>query len=218
MKFVSFVPLKLKSQRLPGKTLKLLGDKPLCYYIFKTLLSIMEDVYVFCSDESIMDHLPTGVQFLQRDASLDRDETLGLEIYQSFASKVESDVYVLAHATSPLTRIETVQSGLQAIKEGYDSAFTVQKFQTFAWHNHKPINYDLNLIPRTQDLSPVYIETSGLFIFKKEVLEKNRRIGDNPFLIEVDGFEGVDIDTIKEFNLAAILIDQLKMVSSPVQC
>ena len=52
---VSFIPIKLNNQRLPGKNLLPLGDKAMCSYIFDTVKQIdeIDEKYVYCSDESI---------------------------------------------------------------------------------------------------------------------------------------------------------------------
>ena len=90
--------------------------------------------------------------------------------------------------------------------EKYDSAFTVEKIQTFMWGNGKPINFDPDHFPRTQDLNPIYMETSGAFVFPKYVFEKyNRRIGVSPCLVEVDNFESCDIDTEYDMTVAQAL-------------
>ena len=70
------------------------------------------------------------------------------------------------------------------------------------------MNYDLNDVPRTQDLEPVWAETSGFFIFRKEVFtEYNRRIGFKPYIQEVSGAEAVDIDEKEDYVLACKLAE-----------
>lgn len=170
MKTVAFVPIRLNSQRVSGKNLRLLGGEPLMCHILRTLTRVegIDEVYVFCSDERIRELLPEGVRFLQRSAELDRDTTLGREIYNAFTARVEADLYVLAHATSPFIRPETISGALAKVQSGeYDSAFSAEKIQTFAWFKGRPLNYALDNIPRTQTIEPVYIETSAFFIFPR---------------------------------------------------
>ena len=82
MKTVAFVPLRLNSQRVAGKNLRLLGGEPLMCHILRTLADIGEinEVYAYCSDERNCEYLPRGVRFLRRSPGLDRDTTLGREI------------------------------------------------------------------------------------------------------------------------------------------
>ena len=72
MKIVSFVPIKLNNQRLPGKNLLPLNGHPLCEYIFNSINKIEEidEKYVYCSDESIRKYMPEGLKFLKRDKYL----------------------------------------------------------------------------------------------------------------------------------------------------
>lgn len=209
-KVVAFVPIKLNSQRLPFKNKLPLGEKPMAYYICNSLLKVqsIDEVYVYCSNEEVMGYVPSGVTFLKRDSNLDGDLVKGKDIYNSFINEVDSDIYILAHTTSPFLKAESIENALYKIlNEGYDSALSVQKIQTFAWYNGKTINYDLNDIPRTQDIKPILIETSGFFMFEKNIFTQHgRRIGFNPYLQEVDGVEAIDIDTKEDYEFALKLI------------
>lgn len=209
MKTVAFVPIRLNSQRVTGKNLRPLSGSPLMCHILKTLTETegIDEVYVYCSDESIRPLLPEGVRFLRRNPSLDRDTTLGREIYDAFTSEVDADLYVLAHATSPFIRPATIAGALGKVKSGeYDSAFSAERIQTFAWFGGRPLNYRLDNIPRTQTIEPVYIETSAFFIFPKRLwCEQGRRIGDRPWMAVVDRIEGLDIDYPEDFAMAEII-------------
>lgn len=152
MKTVAFVPIRLNSKRVVGKNLKMLGDKPLMCYVLETLTKVkgVDEVYCYCSNEDVIKFLPEGVKFLKRPDFLDRDETLGKEIYEEFTKTVDADVYILAHTTSPFMKIDTFENALnKVVNEDYDSAFSAEKIQTFAWYKGKTLNYDLKEIPRT---------------------------------------------------------------------
>lgn len=209
MKVVAFVPIKLNSQRLPHKNILPIAGHPLCWHLCNTLLKVnnIDEVYVYCSDERVTDYIPEGVILKKRDKKLDGDLVKGFDIYRSFISEVDADVYVLAHTTSPFIKQESIDNALKHIVSGSnDSAFTAEKIQTFAWYKDKPINYDLNDVPRTQDLEPIWVETSAFFMFKKEIFtDYNRRIGFNPYIQEVSGIEAIDIDEKKDYDLACQL-------------
>ena len=210
MKTVAFVPIRLNSKRVVGKNLKMLGDKPLLCYILDTLVKVkrIDEIYVYCSSEEIIKYLPQGVKFLKRPEFLDRDETLGKEIYEEFTKTVDADVYILAHTTSPFMKVTTVENALNKIlDDDYDSAFSAEKIQTFAWFKGKTLNYDLKEIPRTQTIEPVYVETSAFFMFKRDVWKVHKqRIGFKPYFSIVDKIEGVDIDWPEDFEFAEQLI------------
>lgn len=213
MKTVAFVPMKLNNERLQGKNTKSFsGGKPLCHYILKALKKVKEidEIYVYCSDPSILFYVPEGVKFLKRDSALDGSKVKINEVLRAFAEDVEADTYVLAHATAPFIKAETIGRGIQGIESGeYDSALTVLRQQDFFWMDGKPWNYDVKEIPRTQDMKPLYRETTGLYIYKRHLItEENRRIGDCPLLLEVDQVEAVDINEPEDFVVAEALYHQ----------
>ncbi len=209
MKTVAFIPIKLNSQRLPHKNILPLAGHPLCWHVCNTLNQVrgLDKVYVYCSDPSIKHYIPEETEFLQRPAWLDGDIVKGFDIYREFIKIIDADVYFLAHTTSPFIRVSSCQTALDHVLSGEnDSAFSAERIQTFVWYHDKPINYDLNDVPRTQDLDPIWVETSAFFIFRKEIFTlHNRRIGFKPYIQEVSGIEAVDIDEKKDYDLACML-------------
>lgn len=212
MKIIAVVPMKLNNRRLPQKNTKpFTNGKPLCTYILNTLKSIeeIEDIYVYCSNPMIKEFIPDGVKYLHRSEDLDQDTTSMTEILCCFAKEVDADIYVMTHTTAPFITVESIELGIKAVlNDGYDSSFAAQKVQDFLWKDGKPFNYALDNIPRTQDLEPLYMETSGFYIYKKDVIRNlRRRIGENPFIVEVGEIEGVDIDEAEEFIIADSLFN-----------
>lgn len=207
MRIVAVVPMKLNNRRLPQKnTMAFHNGNPLCTYILETLLSckMIDGVYVYCSNEEIKDYLPAGCIYKKRDVRFDTDSTSMNEILIAFAKEVQADVYVMTHTTAPFVRRESIERGIQAVlKEGYDSALAVKRVQDFMWRDGKPFNYDLCNIPRTQDLEPIYEETSGFYVYTGNVIcEMGRRIGIHPYMVEVGEIEGIDIDEKEDFIIA----------------
>lgn len=214
MKTVAIVPMKLNNRRLPQKNTKpFTNGKPLCHYILSTLLTVdgIDEVYVYCSNPDIQEFIPNGVKYLRRSENLDQDSTKMNEVLKCFAKDVSADIYVMTHTTAPFITRESISKGLKAVESGeYDSSFAAKKLQDFLWKDGAPFNYELDSIPRTQDLPPLYEETSGFYIYKKEVImELNRRIGDKPFIVEVSEIESVDIDEAEDFMIADAIFNQI---------
>lgn len=205
-KIVSFIPIKLNNQRLPGKNLLPLHGRPACSYIFDIISQVkgIDEKYVFCSDESICDYMPEGLTFFKREKWLDGFEVKGLDIIGNFIENVDADIYVLTHVTSPFMKPSSFETAISKIvNDGYDSAFAAECMQGYCWYQGKPVNYNMEDIVTTQNLEPVYMETGGFFIFRKEVFTKHhRRIGFHPYMHVIDHFEGVDIDTKEDFDYA----------------
>lgn len=214
MNITAIVPMKLNNRRLPQKNTKsFTGGEPLCKYILSTLLKVdgIDEVYVYCSNPDIQEYLPEGVKYLKRSESLDQDTTKMNEVLQCFAADVPSDIYVMTHTTAPFISAESIKKGLDAVKSGeYDSSFAAKKLQDFLWKDGRPFNYALDNIPRTQDLEPLYEETSGFYIYKSEVMTRmGRRIGEKPFIVEVGEIESIDIDEPEDFAIADAVFNHI---------
>lgn len=214
MKTIAVVPMKLNNRRLPQKNTKCFTNgKPLCWYILLTLLTVegIDEVYVYCSNEDIKNYIPDGAKFLERNKALDFDTTKMNEVLSAFAEDVPADVYVMTHTTAPFITKESIEKGLNAVLSGeYDSSFAAKKLQDFLWKDGTPFNYELDNIPRTQDLTPLYEETSGFYIYKSEIINKlNRRIGDKPYIVEVGEIESIDIDEPEDFMIADAVFNHL---------
>ena len=194
----------MNNRRLPGKNIRELGGKPLMNHSIETVIDadIFDEVYVYCSDDSICSLLPQNVKFLKRSPSLDSDETKGKEIYQAFVEEVKADFYFLFHVTSPYLTKDSITKAVDALSLGYDSSFSAIKEQTFAWYRGEPLNFELRNPIQTQLLKPIYLETSSFFLAPARSLLKGVRYGKKPFVVEVDERESVDIDNILDWQKA----------------
>lgn len=211
MKLVAIMPIKLNNERLPGKNTKLLGGRPLLQYELINLkkTGLLDEIYVYCSDQAVIPFLPEGIRFMQRPASLDLPTSNFTQIFEQFMQAVDADVYIYAHATAPFITVNTIKQCIQAVVSGtYDSAFCASKIQDYLWQDGQPMNFNAANVPRSQDLSPIYRETSGVYVFTKEVFQTlHRRIGIHPFVKEVSFKEAVDINNPEDFRLAEALIN-----------
>ena len=211
MKIVAIIPIKLNNERLPGKNTMLLGGKPLISYCLSELLNVkkINNIFVYCSSENIIPYLPAGVTFLKRSEHLDSNRTNFTQIFQEFSNSIISDIYIYAHATAPFVKKETIKKGLDAVISGrYDSAFCAEKIQDYLWKDGNPLNFNAQNLPRSQDLPVIFRETSGVYIFTKDVFQKyQRRIGVNPYIIELDKKESIDINTEADFKFAENMLN-----------
>ena len=211
MKINAIMPIKLINERLPGKNTKLLGNKPLLQYELVSLINtgMLDSVNVYCSDEAVIPFLPAGVRFIKRPKYLDLPTSNFNQIFDAFIGECDSDIYVYAHATAPFITTNTMVECMDAVISGkYDSAFCASKIQDYLWQDGAPMNFDATDMPRSQDLKPIYRETSGIYVFTKEVyLNYRRRIGIKPYIKEVSFKEAIDINNPEDFNLAELFLN-----------
>lgn len=214
MKFIGYVTVRLDSKRVPQKSIREVGGIPLIGRAIATLNQVdaISDTILYCSDEKIKEYIDPDQRytFIKRSRHLDSDETTFNDVLESIIDKLDTDFIVFLSCTSPFIKAATIQNMIYQIENsGYDSAFAATEAKTFCWFNNKPLNYNPSNVPRTQDIEPVIIEASSLYIFQKELFKTNkRRIGFNPYIKIVDTFEGWDIDTPDDLKMAELIAER----------
>jgi CMP-N-acetylneuraminic acid synthetase len=215
-KIVALVPMRHHSQRVPGKNFRTLAGRPLFYHIIGTLLSCPEITEVVVDTDSppivegLKEHFPQ-VRLLERPKHLRGDEVAMNEILIYDTSQVQSDFYLQTHSTNPLLRQETISRAVQALIANYptyDSLFSVTRLQARLWDQlGRAINHKPEILLQTQDLPPVYMENSCLYIFTHQILLNRRnRLGERPMMFEIDSAEAWDIDEELDFTIADFLL------------
>ncbi len=215
-KLAALVPMRHHSQRVPGKNFRLLAGKPLYQHIIETLLSVPEisTVVVDTDSEPIMDglrqHFPQVV-ILARPEELRADTISMNEILLYDTSRIEADFYLQTHSTNPLLRPETISKAAQAFLADYpvyDSLFSVTRRHTRLYDQAgHALNHDPGTLLQTQDLPPIFEENSCIYIFTRENLERRRnRLGEHPFMFEMDAGEAWDIDEELDFAITGFLM------------
>ncbi len=214
MKTVALIPIKLDSKRVPGKNIKPFFDgTPLMHFIQKACLDAktIDEVYIYCSDEEVKKYIIPGVQSLKRPEYLNGDNINANDFIREFIKTVDAGIYVNAHTTSPFAKPETIDDCVKHVASGkYDSAFCAEAVRTFLWEDGKPVNFDPDHFPRTQDLPLIYGETSIAYVFTKEsFIKHNRRLGSNPYIKEVGKIEAMDIDYIEDFDICNAIYKEI---------
>jgi CMP-N-acetylneuraminic acid synthetase len=216
MKLAALVPMRHHSQRVPEKNYRPLAGKPLFHHIIETLLAVPEinTVVVDTDSPPVMDGLHRffpGVQLIQRPEDLRADDIPMNDILLHDTSQVDADFYLQTHSTNPLLKADTISKGIRGFlvdHPKYDSLFSVTRLQTrLYFQDGRAINHDPAVLIQTQDLPPVYEENSCLYLFTRENLAKrHHRIGEKPFMFEIDADEAWDIDEELDFEIADFLM------------
>jgi CMP-N-acetylneuraminic acid synthetase len=215
-KIVALVPMRHTSVRVPGKNYRPLAGKPLFHHIIATLLACPEiSQVVVDTDSSIvmegMRQFFPQVQLLERPEHLRADTIPMNEILLYDTSCFPADLYLQTHTTNPLLRSATISRAIQVLIEqypAYDSLFSVTRLQTRLWDPlGRAINHNPAILLRTQDLPPLFEENSCIYLFTRQTLETRRnRLGDRPYLFEMDAAEALDIDNELDFTIADLIM------------
>ncbi len=203
------------SERVLGKNYRDFAGKPLYHRIVNTVLksSYISKIVIDTDSDLIRKdcskHFPTVI-ILDRPEHL-RASTIPMnDVLLHDVNQVKADFYVQTHSTNPLLKTETIDRAITTFFEkypDYDSLFSVTKVQKRFWGKEgNPINHDPDILLRTQDLEPIYEENSCIYIFSKKSLEKYKiRIGQKPFMFEIDKDESCDIDEEVDFSICEFL-------------
>jgi CMP-N-acetylneuraminic acid synthetase len=202
--------MRHSSERVPGKNYRQLAGKP--------LLNVPEISQVVVDTDSpfIIEGLRRSypkVTILERPEHL-RAGTIPMnEILLHDTAQVKADLYLQTHSTNPLLRAETISAAIQALRGSYptyDSLFGVTRMQVRLWDQlARPINHNPAILLRTQDLPPVFMENSCVYIFTRQTLEQRRnRLGERPYMFEISPAEAWDIDEESTFQMVDILMKE----------
>jgi len=209
---VALVPMRHHSVRVEGKNYRMIAGKPLYAYILETLLKCVQVSKIVVDTDSpvitegIRDAYPQ-VEIIPRHPHLTADDIPMNEILIHDAEQVGGDFFLQTHSTNPLLRAETIASAIDTFFRGWpesDSLFSVTPFQTRLWtQGGEPVNHDPSKLIPTQNLEPLLVENSCLYIFSRDgLMEHQNRIGQNPILFRIDDEEAIDVDTEWELRLA----------------
>lgn len=214
-KIVALLPMRHHSVRVPGKNYRPFAGKPLYHHIMQTLLDCphISQICIDTDSPTIMadcaQHFPQVTVF-ERPDHLRADTTPMNDVLLNSINQIEADYYLQTHSTNPLLRTETITQAIEVFLENYpmyDSLFGVTRWQARFWDElARPINHNPAILLRTQDLPPMYEENSNIYIFTRQILtQRHNRIGERPYLFEIDRLEAVDIDEEADFQVAELL-------------
>ena len=159
------------------------------------------------SEEAIAMAEANGVSWHRREPYYASSACSGSEFFQHLGIVTDCDVFCYCPVTSPFVSVETMMKCKalyeEKMQEGCDCVSTVSDVKEFLWLDGKPVNYDKENAPNSQNLPDVKALNFGFTMVKRESLIKNRNIiGDNPLFVTTSGIESVDIDTPLDFYIA----------------
>ena len=218
MNIVGLIPYWSKYENaadinVPRNLIKV-GGKYLINYSLEALGAVEEinDVVIYTSSKEIENYIDTGMKYhiQKRPETLDDVNVSIEEIILKFLESSDADIIVLLHPNSPFLKSATISECVKKVMlEEYDSSFTGYEFHKFAWFQGKPLNYSQDKkVPLVNSVEPVVFEQSSLYVFSRSMFEKlHRRIGDKPFVKVIDHFEGHDVNSKEDLDVAELIVN-----------
>jgi|SaaInlStandDraft_4_1057021.scaffolds.fasta_scaffold27399_1 CMP-N-acetylneuraminic acid synthetase len=213
MKIVGLIPFWLSK----GKhvDLRKLAGRYLINYSADLLVSsnLIDDVVVYSSSDEVLNFIDNklDVSYKKRSKILDNDNISTEQIIEDFISNYEADIVVLLHPSCPFIHVSTVNDCIESIRCGkFDSALTVVEFQKYAWSNEVPVNFNNKnkYSVKLKSLDKILIEKGLMYVIEKNsFLNRTRRIGDNPYMKVINSYEGLEVNSNKDFEVAELIVN-----------
>ena len=218
MKIKVLIPVRAGSERVKNKNIKPFAGSNLLSIKIQQMNSIKEIDGVIVnsnSDEMLNIAKELGAETVKRDEYYATSSVPMNEVYKNMAENCDCDVILFADATNPLVTTKTINNCIKSYFDNldkYDSLTTVNEIKQFMWQNGRPINYDKNQKPRSQDLPDIVALNHAVSIIpKKLMIEKMEIIGERPLLYKIDSLEATDIDTELDFEFAEYMYRKYRM-------
>lgn len=212
---VAVVPVRVGSTRVTDKGIRPFVDTTLLEKKIASLkmVSGIDDIVVSSDGQNILDiATKSGASTHLREGYYASSGCTGSEFFENLANSIDSDVLVYSPPTSPFISPSTVDKAIEKYNtEECDSVATVHAVKHHMWLDNKPLNYDILNSPNSQDLPDIMRITYGVCVnSNKNVVKYKNVVGIQPFLLEINEIEAVDIDTMLDFRFAEYLFEQGK--------
>ena len=209
----AIVPMRHSSERVKGKNYRDLGGRPLFRHVVDALLAAttVDRVVIDTDSPTIRDHVEEhllGVVVLERPEHLRAGEIPMNMVLANSIAQLDGDVFLQTHSTNPFLSADTIDAAVSTFHaQEVDSLFSATpEHARYWWDADRPVNHDPAVLLRTQDLPPLYVENSCIYVFKRDAfLAEGNRLTKHRALFPMSSLESLDIDTEEDWDLAAAL-------------
>ena len=228
MKILALIPARGGSKRLPGKNIKLLGDKPLINWTIDAAQGIPEICEILVSTDTpeialVAKEAGANVPWLRPEVlSTDQATSVDVALHALDWYEAENGVIdglLLLQPTSPFRTQATIKRGIELFKNhSHQAVIGVSPVQDHPMWTFKM--KDGYLVPfveqhgfgiRSQDLEPALVANGGFYLISPVELRKSKSFigGERLPLLIYSPKEALDIDTEWEFKVAEVFISGL---------
>ena len=208
------IPVRKGSVRVKNKNVKPFAGSNLLEIKIKSLqeISLIEKIVVSSDCEymlSIADSL--GVHTHKRNEYFASSEVDNSQFFRNLAESIDGEYFMYSPVTCPMISKETYVECLSSFQdEKVKNLVTVSPVKHHLWLNNKPLNYELDKSPNSQDLPDIFQITYGVCLISKEDMIKCANVvTKNPTFKILDEIESIDIDTEFDFMMAELVHKKL---------
>jgi CMP-N-acetylneuraminic acid synthetase len=222
-KVTCFLPCRAGSQRVARKNIKPFAgfDSGLIQVKLRQLLSVemIDEVVLSTNDADILAFAESlnepRLLLHKRVENLASSETSTDQLVAHALELIPDGHILWTHVTSPFITEkhydEVIRIYFDQLEKGYDSLMTTTAIHSFLWQDEEPMNYDRSAEkwPRTQTLKAVHEVNSGIFLAPSTIYrELDDRIGQRPYLYELNKVTSYDIDWPEDFIIAECIAEK----------
>ncbi len=218
MSTIYFIPIRKGSKEIPGKNMRILGDKPLLAWVLNAIIAsnTADEIWVATDDERAVDYINSTypqVKIFHRSETSASDKANVTEVIMEFISSTNPDSttkFILAQATSPFTKPEDFRNLCNKMEDAaFDSFISCRRIKRFIWHEDGyPLSYNLDNKPLRQDYPGILIESGAFYASTVEQIKKTKKLISNKVcIIETSDSKYIDIDTETDWLFAEAIIN-----------
>lgn len=217
------IPCRKGSIRVPSKNLLPLGNETILSRKIKQLKECknIDRIVVGSDDMAMLDVAKScGAEAIKRpDFYCDEKVASANDMIANMMDLIKTDIVVWAHCTNPLLSSQTYDNAISIFLNNslhYDSLLSVLEFKEHLWgENKKPLNYNPyqeRHVP-ARELPAYYMQDGGIFIQPYEQMKENKYFfGKKPYLFCIPENEFLDINDMRDYLLAKVLIESADIV------
>jgi N-acylneuraminate cytidylyltransferase len=219
-----FLPTRKGSERVVNKNTRPFAGVQggLLAVKLRQLLEVnsIEEIVLSTNDERSMEvasSMKSGrIRIVERPQCLCLSSTNLEDIIDYIPTVINTEHIFWVHVTAPFVTADIYNNAVEQYRkrvieeQTFDSVLSVTKIQQYILDaaQNKYLSHDRTKLkwPRTQDLRPLYGINSAFFINSREnYLNLRDRIGNRPYLYELDKTASLDIDWGDDFALAEMI-------------
>ena len=208
MKIKALVAVRSGSVRVQNKNIRPFAGSSLLEIKLEQLKRIrsLDGIIVNSNDETMLEiGRKYECETVLRDSYYASNSVSMSEVYKNMAENCDCDIIAYINCTNPLLKDNTIEKAIEAFKEmeGYDSLNSAHLIKEFMFYNNKPVNYDLQRQPRSQDLPDYYALNFAINIIPRETMIRCKNVVCTcPWIYGIDEIEATDIDNPIDFSFA----------------
>lgn len=208
----AIIPVRAGSRRLKNKNIQPFHTSNLLIHKIRQLKEVPAVTSIVVSsdsDEMLEMAREAGAETHKRALEYcdEKTKTFG-EVVAHICDQVQGDHILWATCTSPLVLpgnySEAIRVYHEALRSGFDSLMSVEKFKRYLWNDQGPVNYKLGKehVP-SQQLPELFFVTDGILLAPRlKMIEWNYFHGTSPKIFPLEKIHCVDIDDQLDLEVA----------------